>query len=138
MVSIRLANSFNCTLIVALDDIFYHPFSDFFSLLLRSVHVYTGRNTVRVRICMERDTVRIHHNPIPSRVPIVTLLLFELTSRDFAVIYCFRHASNSDQGPERAQHWQKRTASFRRRKYPLFRCLFPRRLLLRFSCPCRS
>ena len=61
---IRLASSFNCTLVVGPDGIFIVFSIFFFFLCSYPVHVSMDPDTVRARICTERDTLR---DPAPSR-----------------------------------------------------------------------
>jgi len=105
---------------------FYHLFGVFFSLQLCPIRVCMGRDTVRVRICTERDIVR------PCFID-RDVTIAQLTSRDFAVVYLF------------PRHWALRrsrtrvcltltetiTHRFVLSSEPVFR-LFPRCLFLQF------
>ena len=81
----RLASSFNCTLVVAPDDIFIIFSAFFFFSYTLSMFLRTEVQSAPVFVRSEIQSAILLHRAI------VILQFFELTSRGFAVIYRFRH-----------------------------------------------
>jgi len=135
---IRLASSFNCTLVVAPDGIFI-VFSAFFFLCsyTLSMFVRTEIQSAPVLVRSEIQSATLFHRVI------VTLQLFKLTSHGFAVIYRFRHTSRSRLHRSRIQGRPTLAETVTHRLISLlevsaFSSPFSSSSSSSISCPCRS
>jgi len=119
---ICLTNSFNCTL-VAPDGIFLASF--FLCSYTLSMFVRTEIRFVPVFVRSDIQSVTLLHRAI------MTLQFFELTSRCFAVVYCFHHVDRSN--ISRNGNTPPRFAVRNIRFFVGFFLIF----FFSISCPCR-